>query len=162
MNERRAAAGHPSIMPELLPTAAASRPLQDEAGLTHFCWAERDAASGNPVSGDPELDIVIIPGECNFSKVRARPACLLGSRHDVSILVAAIAKPARVLRTKPCGPCAHLRACTLLNCGAGPMQISRPGARIFELRFPEEKHRNMFFWAQASFHTSAFSPAVTL
>lgn len=27
-------------------------------------------------------------------------------------------------------------------------QIARPGARIFELRFPEEKHRNMFFWAQ--------------
>ncbi len=29
-----------------------------------------------------------------------------------------------------------------------PVQIARPGARVFELRFPEEKQRNLFFWAQ--------------
>ncbi|EFN51190.1 hypothetical protein CHLNCDRAFT_141354 [Chlorella variabilis] len=66
--------------------------LQDEAGLTHFCWLERDA-SGAAV-GEPEQDIVVIPGESTFGK------------------------------------------------------IARPGSRVFELRFPEEKHRNLFFWAQ--------------
>lgn len=46
--------------------------LQDEAGLTHFCWLERDA-SGAAV-GEPEQDIVVIPGESTFGKVGAGPA----------------------------------------------------------------------------------------
>lgn len=58
---------------------------QDDAGLTHLCWCERDAA-GAAVGGEPEKDIVIIPGECTFGKVRdPHPApadgcwCLVGS-----------------------------------------------------------------------------------
>ncbi|KAL4853861.1 26S proteasome regulatory subunit RPN13 [Chlorella vulgaris] len=68
------------------------RVCQDEVGLSHFCWYERDAAGA--AAGEAEQDIVIIPGECTFSK------------------------------------------------------IARPGSRVFELRFPEEKQRNLFFWAQ--------------
>ncbi len=28
------------------------------------------------------------------------------------------------------------------------MQIGRPGARVFQLKFKEEPGRNLFFWAQ--------------
>lgn len=54
------------------PNATRTRclPAQDEAGLAHFCWFVRDAA-GNP-AGEPEKDIVMIPGESTFSKVGRR------------------------------------------------------------------------------------------
>lgn len=52
------------------PTADSRSPPplpQDEVGLSHFCWYERDAAGA--AAGEAEQDIVIIPGECTFSKV---------------------------------------------------------------------------------------------
>lgn len=41
---------------------------QDEAGLSHLCWHERDAAGST--DAEPAVDVVIIPGESTFSKVR--------------------------------------------------------------------------------------------
>ncbi|KAI7839776.1 hypothetical protein COHA_006576 [Chlorella ohadii] len=72
------------------PRKGTLRVCQDEAGLSHLCWHERDAAGA--AAAEPAVDLVIIPGESTFSKI--------------------------------------------------------PGRRVFELRFPEEKERNMFFWAQ--------------
>ncbi|PRW33310.1 adhesion molecule [Chlorella sorokiniana] len=72
------------------PRKGVLRVCQDEAGLSHLCWHERDAAGAT--AAEPAVDLVIIPGESTFSKIGGR--------------------------------------------------------RVFELRFPEEKERNMFFWAQ--------------
>lgn len=52
------------------------RVAQDEAGLTHLLWYERDAAGG--AAAAPEKDVVIFPGESSFGKVGARPWVVAG------------------------------------------------------------------------------------
>lgn len=36
--------------------------MQDEHGLTHLLWLERDAT-------EPEMDAIVFPGEATFEKV---------------------------------------------------------------------------------------------
>lgn len=64
-------------------TSHRSPHAQDEAGLTHLCWHERDAAGAT--AAEPAVDLVIIPGESTFSKV----GCLCQLQLVVAWLVAA-------------------------------------------------------------------------
>lgn len=110
---------------------------QDEAGLTHLLWFERDAAGG--AAAEPEKDVVIFPGESTFSKVRAGPSQWPAGR-GASRQSAADATPRH----------AWLTALALTLTPPGCLQIARPGSRVFELKFPEEKHRTLFFWCARS------------
>lgn len=72
-----AAPGPRRRRPRRRATTAPPPPPQDEAGLNHLCWHERDAA-GAAVE-QAEMDVVIIPGEASFGKVCGLGAAVLAA-----------------------------------------------------------------------------------
>lgn len=51
--------------------------LQDQDGLVHFTWGVRQADSDAASKGEPEVDLVLFPGQATFSKLSGRRMFLL-------------------------------------------------------------------------------------
>lgn len=120
---------------------------QDELGLMHLRWHERDASAVPPpgaeldavIAPEPELDIVVVQGESTWGMVRRPAARVQGSRRKALARPAAACAP----RRRPPASAAQPRAAARARAA---LQIDRPGTRVFELKFPDEPQRNLFFW----------------
>ena len=51
--------------------------MQDQDGLVHFTWDVRQAASEAASKPEPELDLVLFPGQATFSQLGRRRMFLL-------------------------------------------------------------------------------------
>ena len=97
----------------------------DDSGLNHVLWLERGPGGALAETGVDQ--IIALPGEAVFEKVGGVAPGVGGGRGGAQRLPAPELVPEH-------------RALLL--------QINRPGARVFILKFPEDSSRNLFFWAQ--------------
>lgn len=46
--------------------------VQDQDGLVHFTWGTRPAAVDAASKAEPEVDLVLFPGQATFKKLEGR------------------------------------------------------------------------------------------